>query len=508
MASKYAPTEPCSNDDVVNLQPDVHDSTIASLTPVDMEPSHHMPGTPDKSRPLKSSSSFRAVQGTARKSAMTFKKAVELFRNSAKKQTDVRICDIDLDLEFVKPLGEGAFGTVDLYLMTPHDNDLNNQKIKVAVKRIKEYVQVTSVDEHMNPVTETIYCSDEEIELFRREVKLLTKIKHVNIVEVLAQGSYTQGNLNKELPFVVQECMDSSLKAQFKKRYSMEQGLQWCKEIATGMAYLHQFDPIIIHRDLKPENILLRNHVAKVGDFGLFTTRADGDITEGRTPSFPLGPSSPKVQHQRSEWSHNGDSNATSKGAPVISGSGEVNMDNAYEIVERQHSGSINGGAYNKKSNVVPQRMKGPGLERRPSLFQVFGGKEEVTKRKRKMTGQTGSMLYMAPENFRGEVYDEKVDQFSFSMIMYCILSKKEHPYTDLYMLPEQVARAVAEVGKNFRPKLPSKWPVELKNFLMECWHEDPKQRPDFTDIVDRINNMMNDKEFMHALSKRRSSCC
>lgn len=59
-------------------------------------------------------------------------------------------------------------------------------------------------------------------------------------------------------------------------------------------------------RDLKPENILLRNHVAKVGDFGLFTTRADGDITEGRTPSFPLGPSSPKVQHQRSEWSHNG----------------------------------------------------------------------------------------------------------------------------------------------------------------------------------------------------------
>lgn len=62
-------------------------------------------------------------------------------------------------------------------------------------------------------------------------------------------------------------------------------------------------------------------------------------------------------------------------------------MDNAYEIVERQHSGSINGGAYNKKSNVVPQRMKGPGLERRPSLFQVFGGKEEVTKRKRKMTG-------------------------------------------------------------------------------------------------------------------------
>jgi serine/threonine protein kinase len=24
----------------------------------------------------------------------------------------------------------------------------------------------------------------------------------------------------------------------------------------------------IIHRDIKPENILLRNHVAKLGDFG------------------------------------------------------------------------------------------------------------------------------------------------------------------------------------------------------------------------------------------------
>ena len=38
------------------------------------------------------------------------------------------------------------------------------------------------------------------------------------------------------------------------------------------------------------------------------------------------------------------------------------------------------------------------------------------------MTGETGSYRYMAPEVFRHEIYNEKVDVYAFAMIFYELL--------------------------------------------------------------------------------------
>jgi Protein tyrosine and serine/threonine kinase len=39
--------------------------------------------------------------------------------------------------------------------------------------------------------------------------------------------------------------------------YTYSQGLQWCAQIADGLAFLHAQSPRIIHRDVKLDNVLL-----------------------------------------------------------------------------------------------------------------------------------------------------------------------------------------------------------------------------------------------------------
>lgn len=44
------------------------------------------------------------------------------------------------------------------------------------------------------------------------------------------------------------------------------------------------------------------------------------------------------------------------------------------------------------------------------------------------MTGMVGTWRYMAPEVVREQQYDEKVDIYSFSLIMYLLFSGRQCP--------------------------------------------------------------------------------
>lgn len=45
----------------------------------------------------------------------------------------------------------------------------------------------------------------------------------------------------------------------------------WCRQILSGLLYLHSHDPPIIHRDLKCDNIFVNGNQGevKIGDLGL-----------------------------------------------------------------------------------------------------------------------------------------------------------------------------------------------------------------------------------------------
>ncbi|KAF8378721.1 hypothetical protein HHK36_030070 [Tetracentron sinense] len=68
-----------------------------------------------------------------------------------------------------------------------------------------------------------------------------------------------------------------------------------------------------------------------------------------------------------------------------------------------------------------------------------------------KMTGETGSYRYMAPEVFKHRKYDKKVDVFSFAMILYEML-EGEPPLANYD--PYEAAKYVAEGNRpTFRAK-------------------------------------------------------
>ncbi|XP_057489097.1 serine/threonine-protein kinase STY13-like [Actinidia eriantha] len=95
------------------------------------------------------------------------------------------------------------------------------------------------------------------------------------------------------------------------------------------------------------------------------------------------------------------------------------------------------------------------------------------------MTGETGTLGYMAPEVLDGKPYNRKCDVYSFGICLweiYCC----DLPYPDLSFA--EVSSAV--VRQNLRPDIPRCCPSALANIMKKCWDANPEKRPDMNEVV------------------------
>ncbi|KAJ9514473.1 hypothetical protein QJQ45_016207 [Haematococcus lacustris] len=370
-------------------------------------------------------------------------------------------------LKVIRVLGKGAFAIVEECVYRP----AGGKPMLVAVKRLKPDLTQSEVD----------------VVGMVREVALLRRLQNQHIVEFLGYGHWhwskppsLQPALgNKPGPcgldpavqqqaslFIVEELVDGgSLRAVVARQmrharegrvYRAEDAMRWLMQMAQGLKYLHQAQPQVIHRDLKLENILLKGKnpctaAAKIADFGLsaLVNASDGYRKAVANPNQPL------VRPARARRAS------------------ATDLDGVWAAAAANRTVAL---------NVLNS-----------SVLKVAGAYEQLS-------GRTGTLMYMAPEVYRQEPYNEKADVYSFAVLMYELL----HRYmmisaTDGSIEECQVRRMLTAAPEVSDPlwttaslnrccqTLPA---VSAYRLLLSLSMLDPAQRPSMADLCHKLSGL------------------
>ncbi|KAM4099360.1 hypothetical protein ACJW30_07G152800 [Castanea mollissima] len=137
---------------------------------------------------------------------------------------------------------------------------------------------------------------------------------------------------------------------------------------------------------------------------------------------------------------------------------------------------------YLRKNNIIHTDLKAANL-----LMDVIEdvqvadfGVARVKTQSGVMTAETGTYQWMTPEVLEHKPYNHKADVFSFAIVLWELLTGKL-PYE--YLTPLQAA--VGVVQKGLRPIIPKHTHPKLAELLEKCWRQDPALRPDFSEIIE-----------------------
>jgi eukaryotic-like serine/threonine-protein kinase len=110
-----------------------------------------------------------------------------------------------------------------------------------------------------------IQATEDAVHQFKREMAVVEKLDHPNIVRFLESGSH-QGAFY----FVMELCDGGSLADCAGKsggKLPLSQVKVWILQALTGLAFAHSKG--FVHRDIKPANILIHRNSARISDFGM-----------------------------------------------------------------------------------------------------------------------------------------------------------------------------------------------------------------------------------------------
>lgn len=91
------------------------------------------------------------------------------------------------------------------------------------------------------------------------------------------------------------------------------------------------------------------------------------------------------------------------------------------------------------------------------------------------MTGCTGTFRYMAPEVALGKPYSEKVDVYSFGILLWQIVTSRVP-----FRKATKADFMTFVVNEGYRPPLHPMWSSGFISLLQACWNPVPEKRPNF----------------------------
>ena len=97
----------------------------------------------------------------------------------------------------------------------------------------------------------------------------------------------------------------------------------------------------------------------------------------------------------------------------------------------------------------------------------------------------------MAPEVLLQKPYNEKVDVFSFGIVVFELFSKRlvgaDYLNTTQWDESEDHAHKVAN---GWRPPFPAHMPESIRNLVDKCWSGIPELRPSMQEVVDALREI------------------
>lgn len=160
-----------------------------------------------------------------------------------------------------------------------------------------------------------------------------------------------------------------------------------------------------------------------------------------------------------------------------------------WALVKRVASGAARGMAYLHKGNppVLHRDLKSANLLLDDSYTTKICdfGLSRLKAQARSMTGNCGTVQWMAPEVLANMNYDEKADVFSYGIILWELLSR-ECPYEGM----TAIQCALAVLNRDKRPDIPKWCPPQLHALIKSCVKKDPEERPSFWQIIMALDAM------------------
>jgi len=117
------------------------------------------------------------------------------------------------------------------------------------------------------------------------------------------------------------------------------------------------------------------------------------------------------------------------------------------------------------------------------------------------MTPETGTYRWMAPEMIQHRPYDQKVDVYSFGIVLWELITGML-PFANM----TAVQAAFAVVNKGVRPAIPQDCLPTLGEIMTRCWDPNPDVRPPFTEVVRMLEHA--EMEILSTVRKARFRCC
>ena len=310
------------------------------------------------------------------------------------------------EIKIEEQIGEGSFGVV-------YKADFRGAQVALKKLRSPMFMQLSATD----------------IEEFRKEAYMMSRLRHPNIVLVMGisvvgiessverNDSMTEfDSPEKPLPAktlcILTEFLEQGSLADLlygRERvpadiWSYELVLLCAIQAGKGMLYLHSQSPPICHRDLKSSNLVVDNHwVVKVTDFGMSRIVPESSMMSAKVKTFPR------------------------------------------------------------------QSSKAPEYERTVSNDM-------------EMTSNLGTTAWCAPEIFTSTTkarYSLPVDVYSFGMVLWELWERKR-PYEELLSRFDVIDAIKA--GKC--PVISDSCPTGLRSMIQRCWNFEPARRPRFGHIV------------------------